>query len=40
MYGRQGFARTVVSRKESTALIKVEMLSRNCHGETGGRIEI
>jgi hypothetical protein len=40
MYGRQGFAKTVVPRRESPAVIKVEMLSQNCHGGTEGRIEI
>jgi len=40
MYGRQVFGRTVVPRRESPAVIKVEMLSQNCRGGTEGRIEI
>lgn len=40
MYGIQVFGRTVVLRRESPVVIKVEMLSQNCHGGTVGRIEI
>ena len=40
MYGGQVFERTVVLRRESPAVIKVEMLSQNCHGGTEERIEI
>jgi len=40
MYGRKVFARTLVPRRGSPAVIKVEMLSQNCHAGMEGRIEI